>query len=51
MSAAELKAQGNKAFSEKRFQESVQFYTQAIEASPNDHVLYSNRSGAFASLS
>ena len=48
--ATELKNLGNKAFTEKRFEESVDYFTQAININPNDHVFYSNRSGAYASL-
>lgn len=51
MSADELKAQGNAAFAAKDFAKAVDLFTQAIEASPQpNHVLYSNRSGAYASL-
>lgn len=45
-----LKAEGNKAFTEKRFQEAVDKFSQAIEIDSQNHVLYSNRSGAYASL-
>ncbi|KAL2358502.1 hypothetical protein BJ546DRAFT_12804 [Cryomyces antarcticus] len=45
-----LKAEGNKLFAEKDFQGAVEKFTQAIEAEPTNHVLYSNRSGAYASL-
>jgi len=45
-----LKAEGNKAFTEKRFQDAVDKFSQAIELDPSNHVLYSNRSGAYASL-
>lgn len=45
-----LKAEGNKLFAEKKFAESVDKFTQAIELDPTNHVLYSNRSGAYASL-
>ncbi|TKA67030.1 hypothetical protein B0A49_07166 [Cryomyces minteri] len=45
-----LKAEGNKLFAEKDFQGAVEKFTQAIEAEPTNHVLYSNRSGAHASL-
>jgi len=45
-----LKAEGNKAFTEKRFQEAVDKFSQAIELDSSNHVLYSNRSGAYASL-
>ncbi|OAG02016.1 TPR-like protein [Paraphaeosphaeria sporulosa] len=45
-----LKAEGNKLFAEKKFEESIEKFTQAIELDPSNHVLYSNRSGAYASL-
>ncbi|KAJ9662142.1 Hsp90 cochaperone [Coniosporium apollinis] len=48
--ADELKAEGNKLFAEKKFQESIEKFTQAIELEPSNHVLYSNRSGSYASL-
>ncbi|KAA8916894.1 hypothetical protein TRICI_001013 [Trichomonascus ciferrii] len=49
--ADRLKAEGNAAFAAKDFEKAVDLFTQAIGASetPN-HVLYSNRSGAHASL-
>ncbi|EPS41834.1 hypothetical protein H072_4217 [Dactylellina haptotyla CBS 200.50] len=45
-----LKAQGNAAFSAKDFPKAIDFFSQAIELDPTNHVLYSNRSGSFASL-
>ncbi|KAI0580408.1 Heat shock protein sti1 [Pyrenophora tritici-repentis] len=45
-----LKAEGNKLFAEKKFAESIEKFSQAIELDPSNHVLYSNRSGAYASL-
>ncbi|KAI5964164.1 STI1 [Candida pseudojiufengensis] len=49
--ADEYKAEGNKYFAAKEFQKAIDSFTKAIEASsePN-HVLYSNRSGSYASL-
>ena len=64
--AEALKAEGNKAFAEKKFDEAMYVidfscllccfltyssdkFTQAIELEPQNHVLYSNRSGAYAS--
>lgn len=45
-----LKAEGNKAFAAKNFEEAVDKFSQAIELDPSNHVLYSNRSGAYASM-
>jgi stress-induced-phosphoprotein 1 len=50
MSTADaFKAEGNKALTEKRYDEAITAYTKAIELSPNDHVFYSNRSAAYLS--
>lgn len=48
--AQEAKAKGNAAFQAGDFPSAVQHFTKAIELSPSDAVLYSNRSGAYASL-
>lgn len=45
-----LKAEGNKAFAAKDFTTAVEKFSQAIQLDPTNHVLYSNRSGAYASL-
>ncbi|KAF2111014.1 heat shock protein-like protein STI1 [Lophiotrema nucula] len=45
-----LKAEGNKLFAAKKFAESIEKFSEAIELDPSNHVLYSNRSGAYASL-
>lgn len=45
-----LKAEGNKAFAAKDFITAADKFSQAIELDPSNHVLYSNRSGAYASL-
>lgn len=47
--ADELKAAGNKAIAEKNFDEAIEKFTQAIEIEPTNHILYSNRSAAYAS--
>jgi stress-induced-phosphoprotein 1 len=48
-SADELKALGNKAIAEKNFDDAVDKFTQAIAIQPDNHILYSNRSAAYAS--
>lgn len=48
-SADELKAQGNQAIAAKNFDEAIDKFTQAIEIQPENHILYSNRSAAYAS--
>ncbi|KMU90421.1 heat shock protein STI1 [Coccidioides immitis H538.4] len=45
-----LKAEGNKAFAAKDFNLAVEKFSAAIELDSSNHVLYSNRSGAYASL-
>jgi len=48
--ADEAKAKGNAAFSAGRFEEAARHFTDAIALAPGNHVLYSNRSAALASL-
>jgi stress-induced-phosphoprotein 1 len=48
--ADEAKAKGNAAFSSGDFASAVRHFTDAIALSPTNHVLYSNRSAAYASL-
>ncbi|KAK3180850.1 Hsp90 cochaperone [Lecanicillium sp. MT-2017a] len=48
-SADELKALGNKAIADKNFDEAVAKFTEAIALQPENHILYSNRSAAYAS--
>ena len=45
--AEAAKTAGNAAFTAKNYDEAIQFFTEAIEADPTNHVLYSNRSGAY----
>ncbi|GAB7359883.1 hypothetical protein MBLNU230_g7411t1 [Neophaeotheca triangularis] len=45
-----LKAEGNKLFTAKDFNGAVEKFSAAIDIEPQNHVLYSNRSGAYASL-
>ncbi|KAJ6781569.1 hypothetical protein PWT90_01564 [Aphanocladium album] len=47
--ADELKALGNKAIADKNFDDAIDKFTQAIELQPENHILYSNRSAAYAS--
>ncbi|KAM0343207.1 hypothetical protein ACHAPU_008800 [Fusarium lateritium] len=48
-SVDELKALGNKAIADKNFDEAVAKFTEAIAIQPENHILYSNRSAAYAS--
>ena len=43
-----MKEDGNKALQEGKFQDAINFYTQAIALDEKNHVLYSNRSAAYA---
>ncbi|EFN59285.1 hypothetical protein CHLNCDRAFT_14958, partial [Chlorella variabilis] len=42
---------GNAAFSAGQFTEAVEHFTAAIAVDPGNHVLYSNRSAAYSSMS
>ncbi|WOG88436.1 hypothetical protein DCAR_0207671 [Daucus carota subsp. sativus] len=48
--ADEAKAKGNAAFSAGKFADAIAHFSDAINLSPTNHVLYSNRSAAHASL-
>lgn len=50
MSAEEEKAKGNAAMGQKNYEEAIKHYTAAIGLDGSNHVLYSNRSAAYASL-
>ncbi|XP_061357841.1 hsp70-Hsp90 organizing protein 1-like [Gastrolobium bilobum] len=48
--ADEAKAKGNAAFSSGDYAAAIRHFSDAIALSPENHVLYSNRSAAYASL-
>lgn len=48
--ALEEKALGNTAFQAQKFEDALKHFTKAIELDSTDHVFFSNRSGAYASL-
>ncbi|XP_022881121.1 hsp70-Hsp90 organizing protein 3-like [Olea europaea var. sylvestris] len=48
--ADEAKAKGNAAFAAGNFTDAVSHFTEAINLATSNHVLYSNRSAAYASL-
>jgi len=50
MSAEELKNLGNKAFSAGDHPTAIKHFTDAIALDQNNHILFSNRSAAYASL-
>jgi len=45
--AEAFKEKGNRAFGEKRFDEAINFYTEAIKIDNRNHVYFSNRSAAY----
>mmetsp|Transcript_25320 Transcript_25320/g.37876 ORF Transcript_25320/g.37876 Transcript_25320/m.37876 type:complete len:529 (-) Transcript_25320:403-1989(-) len=48
--AAELKANGNRFFAKKEWENAINSYTQAIEHNPADETYYSNRSACYMSV-
>lgn len=48
--ASSLKDQGNAELSKGNLKEAVDLYTQAINLDPSNHVLFSNRSAAYAKM-
>eukprot|EP01118_Nematostelium_gracile_P010886 TRINITY_DN3816_c0_g1_i4.p1 TRINITY_DN3816_c0_g1~~TRINITY_DN3816_c0_g1_i4.p1 ORF type:complete len:832 (+),score=244.16 TRINITY_DN3816_c0_g1_i4:46-2541(+) len=51
MSAEEWKKKGNEAFYNNDNDQAIDFYSKAIELEPKNHVLFSNRSAAYAKKS
>ena len=45
-----LKDLGNAAYNAKDYPTAIQHFSDAIEVDPNNHFLYSNRSGCYAIL-
>ena len=50
MSHDELKAKGNQFFTENKYDEAVECYTEALTLQPFSHVAFSNRSAAYIKL-
>jgi len=48
--AEEAKSKGNAAFSSGDYATAITHFTEAINLSPTNHILYSNRSASYASL-
>jgi len=46
--ALDLKDKGNAALANGDYEQAIEHYTQAIALDPNNHVLFSNRSAAYA---
>jgi hypothetical protein len=48
--AQALKDEGNKEFTSGNYERAAELFGKAIELDPQNHVLYSNRAGAYTSL-
>lgn len=48
--AVELKEKGNDAYKHKRFDEALNFYSQAIELDPQNMLLYTNKAGTYSHM-
>ncbi len=48
MSAVDEKNKGNAAFAAGKYEEAIGHFTEAIKIDPTNHILYSNRSAAYA---
>ena len=44
------KDQGTDQFKLKNFEKAIEFYTQAISETPEDHTIFGNRSAAYTNL-
>ncbi|KAJ3003862.1 TOM (translocase of outer membrane) complex component [Thoreauomyces humboldtii] len=49
--AASAKTAGNKFFAQKKYEEAITLYSQAIALKPEDAVFYSNRAACYSNLS
>jgi tetratricopeptide (TPR) repeat protein len=47
---AQLKDEGNQAFSKEKYNEAVDCYSKALLIEPNNVILYSNRAAAYIKL-
>lgn len=45
-----MKKEGNKVFAQKAYRLAIQYYSQAIEFNPVDHLIFSNRSASYSLL-
>ena len=50
MQAEQLKREGNAALQEGNMEEAIRLYSAAIVLDPNNPILYSNRSAAYAKI-
>lgn len=50
MAFQELKQKGNDCIKQKNYTQAVEFYTNALDADPSSHAVYSNRSLAYSNL-
>ncbi len=50
LQALTVKEKGNAAFMEGDFQEAIKLFTRGLDIEPNNFLLYSNRSAAYAGI-